>query len=507
MPRAAASGGIDSREMALTFFKHETGPRFNESTVTSFIDNGPAMVDFVEKHSPVRFAWLGGFPDYHCDSPGGSQTGRAYYPLNWDAGPLGKEIHRLRQQNRFSMFFGMQIGVNEVGYYMTAGRKFGSLVYVAKCMLLRIRDQFRAGRTLRLGAGNALVGGLASAAFEKGLRLWTSAPARQLLREGGRVTGAIVDTAHGPVRVEASRGVVLATGGFPHDSKRRAELFPAGATAPEVWGMMPYGNSGDGIRLGEAVGAHFNDKMKSPIALTPINTLRPGEGVLETMPIFFNRGLPGVIAVTRDGKRFANEGRSYHDVGVKLLEKEAGRPQAVAWIICDHRVLRRSGMGRSYPFPLPYRTFIRSGYLKAGRTIRELAANAGIDADALEDTVSSYNQNAEKGVDPEFGRGSNAFDRAGGDPAHGPNPCVGPLKHAPFYAIRIYAGCVGTFCGLQTNGNAVVLDAAGQEISGLYAAGNDMASVTGGDYISGGCTLGPGMTFGYMAGRHAAGVK
>jgi succinate dehydrogenase/fumarate reductase flavoprotein subunit len=307
--------------------------------------------------------------------------------------------------------------------------------------------------------------------------------------------------------VEASRGVVLATGGFPHDSKRRAELFPAGATAPEVWGMMPYGNSGDGIRLGESVGGHFNDNMKSPIALTPINTLRPGEGVLETMPIFFNRGLPGVIAVTRDGRRFTNEGRSYHDVGVKLLEKEAGRPQAVAWIICDHRVLRRSGMGRSYPFPLPYRKFIRSGYLKAGRTIRELAASAGIDADALEETVSNYNENAEKGLDPEFGRGSNAFDRAGGDPEHGPNPCVGPLKHAPFYAIRVYAGCVGTFCGLQTNGNAVVLDDTGQEIPGLYAVGNDMASVTGGDYISGGCTLGPGMTFGYMAGRHAAGVK
>jgi predicted oxidoreductase len=112
-----------------------------------------------------------------------------------------------------------------------------------------------------------------------------------------------------------------------------------------------------------------------------------------------------------------------------------------------------------------------------------------------------------KKLDPEFGRGSNAFDRAGGDPEHGPNPCVGPLKHAPFYAIRVYAGCVGTFCGLQTNGNAVVLDDAGHEIPGLYAVGNDMASVTGGDYISGGCTLGPGMTFGYMAGRHAAGVK
>jgi hypothetical protein len=162
-------------------------------------------------------------------------------------------------------------------------------------------------------------------------------------------------------------------------------------------------------------------------------------------------------------------------------------------------------MGRSYPFPLPYRKFIKSGYLKCGRTLRELAQSAGIDPDALENTVVSYNENAAKGSDPEFGRGSNAYDIANGDPEHGPNPCVGPLDHAPFYAIRVYAGCVGTFAGLQTNENSMVVSGAGYPIQGLYAVGNDMASITGGDYISGGCTLGPGMTFGYIAGKHAAG--
>ncbi|MCC7412617.1 MAG: FAD-binding protein [Gammaproteobacteria bacterium] len=507
LPRAAAAGGKDSREMALQFFMHENGPRFNARLATAFIDNGPRMVEFVEQNSPLRFHWLGGFPDYHCDSPGGSTTGRAYYPAIWDAGPLGKEIHRLRPQLGFGTFLGMQIGVNEVGYFMTAGRKLGSLLYVAKCILLRIRDQFRAGRTLRLAAGNALLGALASSAFERGLELWTTSPARELIREGERIVGAVVDTARGRVRIEARRGVVLGTGGFPHDSKRRAELFPPGATAPEVWGMMPYGNSGDGIRLGESVGAKFNADMKSPIALTPINTLHSGEGRLETMPIFFNRGMPGVIMVTRDGRRFANEGRSYHDVGVALLRQAAGEPEAVAWVICDHRVIRRYGMGRSYPFPLPYRRHVKSGYLRTGRTIRELAVSAGINPDGLEQTVANYNRNAAEGRDPEFNRGTNAFDIASGDPEHKPNPAVGPLDHAPFYAIRVYAGCVGTFAGLQTDENAQVLDTSGRPIAGLYAVGNDMASVTGGDYISGGCTLGPGMTFGYVAARHAAGLS
>jgi succinate dehydrogenase/fumarate reductase flavoprotein subunit len=505
LARAATAGGKDSRDEALRFLRHESGSQYNEAIAASFVDNGPLMVDFVEKHSPLVFKWLPGFPDYHCDSPGGSTTGRNYYAVNWDAGPLGKEVHRLRPQLDFSTFLGMQIGVNEVGYYMTAGRKLGSLLYVAKCILMRIRDQLRAGRTLRLGAGNALVGSLASAAFIQGLELWTSSPARELLREGDRVVGATIDTATGPLRIDARCGVILAAGGFPHDSKRRAELFPQGRTAPEVWGMMPYGNSGDGIRLGESVGGLFNSNMKTPIALTPINTLRSGEGRLETMPIFFNRGVPGVIAVTRDGKRFANEGRSYHDFGVNLLKRTPPDQQAIAWIICDHRVIRRYGMGRAFPFPLPYRKYIKSGYLKCGQTIRELAETAGIDPTGLEESIARYNSDASSGRDSEFQRGTNAFDMANGDPEHKPNPCIGPLDHPPFYAIRVFAGCVGTFAGLQTNEHAQVVDTQRRPIQGLYAVGNDMASITGGDYIAGGCTLGPGMTFGFVAARHAAG--
>jgi len=506
LTRAAEAGGIDSRTQALEFLRHETGARFNERNVAAFLDNGPAMVEFVEQYSPLRFRWLAGFPDYHCDSPGGSKTGRNYFADNWDARPLGKEIRRLRPQLAFGTFFGMQIGVNEIGYYMTAGRKLVSFLYVAKCLLLRVRDQFLAGRTLRLGAGNALVGALAAGAFQRGLELWTEAPARELIRDGDRVVGAIIDTPNGHVRIDARHGVILAAGGFPHDSKRRAELFPQGATAPEVWGVMPYGNSGDGIRLGESVGGRFNADMKLAISLAPISTLHVGEGALSTMPIFTNRGMPGVIAVTRDGRRFANEGRSYHDVAVDLLKKTAGDPEAVAWIVCDHRVIRRYGMGRAYPFPLPYRRFVKGGYLKRGRTIRELAENAGVDADGLERSVLAYNRSAAEGTDPEFNRGTNAFDIVNGDPEHKPNPCVGPLEEAPYYAIRVFAGCLGTFAGLQTDENAQVVDASGHPIAGLYAVGNDMASITGGDYMAAGCTLGPGMTFGYIAARHAAGL-
>lgn len=503
-PHAAAMGYHDSREEAETFFRHETGERFNEDTVKAFLDNGPEMLTFIEQNSPVRFGFLGGFPDYHCDSPGGSMTGRALYPKNWDAAPLGKELDRLRPPLRTGTFMGMQIGVNEVGYYLTAGRKIRSALYVAKCLLLRLRDQVRAGRTLRLALGNSLIGGLASAFFERGGQLWTKSPAKQLLMKDGRVVGAIVDTAAGLVEVSAKRGVMIATGGFPHDSALRAEMFPPGARAPELWNMYPYGNSGDGIKMAREVGAHFERDTKSPLAFSPIIRLPNVEGGLETMPAFFNRGMPGVIAVTRNGKRFCNEGRSYHDFSVNLVEVTPPEEEPVAWIIFDHRVLRRYGMGPVYPSPMPYKHYIKNGFLKSGSTVRELALDAGINADQLEKTVAQYNHFAREGNDPEFNRGTNAFDIANGDPEHSPNPCVGPLDKAPYYAMRVFAGCVGTFPGLQTNGKGQVLNESGNPIPGLYAGGNDMLSITGGDYISGGCTVGPGLTFGYIVGNQVS---
>ena len=503
-PHAASMGFADSREEAHSFLRHEAGARFDPETVSAFLDNGPEMLSFVEKHSPVRFAFLAGFPDYHCDSPGGSRTGRALYPESWDAEPLGREVHRLREPLQTGTILGMQIGVNEVGYYTTANRKLNSALYVAKCVARRIRDQFRGGRTFRLAAGNALIGGLWSAAFKLGARLWTSSPARALILSEGQVKGALVDSPEGLVEVRARWGVMIATGGFPHDSAVRAKLFPNGAKDPEVWNMFPYGNSGDGIRMAQAIGAHFETDTKSPIAFSPIMRLRNVEGALETMPAFFNRGMPGVIAVTRNGKRFCNEGRSYHDFCVNLLKVTPDGEEPVAWLIFDHRVLLRYGMGPIYPWPMPYKQHIRSGFLKRGSTFAELAREAGLNPENLEATVMRYNANARFGDDPEFQRGSNAFDVANGDPEQGPNPCIGPLDKPPYYAIRVFAGCVGTFAGLQTDGHGRVLDQSRTPISGLYAGGNDMLSITGGDYVAGGCTLGPGMTFGYIVGQHVS---
>jgi succinate dehydrogenase/fumarate reductase flavoprotein subunit len=223
------------------------------------------------------------------------------------------------------------------------------------------------------------------------------------------------------------------------------------------------------------------------------------------MPHFIDRAKPGVIAVTQGGVRFANEGNSYHDFVQDMMKVATPGEEIAALLLCDHRALRKYGLGCVPPFPMPLGHHLRTGYLKRGATLAELAAQAGIDAKGLEATVAEFNKTAADGQDPVFGKGSRAYNRYQGDALHGPNPCIAPIKDGPFYAIKMVIGDLGTYAGIRTDANAQALDAQGQPIAGLYAVGNDMASIMGGNYPGAGITLGPALTFGYIAGRHIAG--
>jgi len=224
-------------------------------------------------------------------------------------------------------------------------------------------------------------------------------------------------------------------------------------------------------------------------------------------PHFVDRGKPGVIAVLADGHRFGNESDSYHDF-VQAMVRASPDPAAIdAFFIADHRTLRRYGLGVVKPFPVPIGWWLHSGYLIRGNSITHLAQRAGIDPEGLEATIRVFNDYARKGHDPEFGRGDNAYNRSQGDAAHTPNPCLGVIEQGPFYAVRIRPGELGSFAGLRTDRYSRALDREGRVIEGLYACGNDAASVMGGNYAGGGITLGPAMTFGYIAGRHLAGAQ
>jgi len=222
------------------------------------------------------------------------------------------------------------------------------------------------------------------------------------------------------------------------------------------------------------------------------------------MPHFIDRAKPGVIAVTPKGKRFTNEGNSYHDFVQAMVQACEGEPEISAWLLCDHKALRNYGLGCVAPAPLPIGRHLRNGYLKRGHTVAELARQIGIAPATLEATISEFNAHAKSGEDPAFGKGSKAYNRYQGDAHVTPNPCVAPIETGPYYAIKLVIGDIGTFAGLATDENTRVLDASGKPIKGLYAVGNDAASVMGGNYPGAGITLGPAVTFGYVAAMQLA---
>jgi succinate dehydrogenase/fumarate reductase flavoprotein subunit len=264
---------------------------------------------------------------------------------------------------------------------------------------------------------------------------------------------------------------------------------------------------GDGLRLGESAGGVVARDLVQAAALAPVSLVPRADGSTAHFPHLIERGKPGLIAVTHAGRRFTNEADSYHDFMCALLASVPADVPVQAWLVCDHAFIRRYGLGAVKPAPMPLWGMWRSGYLKRGASLEELARCCGIDAQALRATVQRYNRHAIEGRDADFGKGETPYNRMQGDVGAGlPNPCMAPLKKSPYYAVRIVPGSLGTFAGLRVNDRAQVLDGQGRPITGLYAAGNDMASMMGGNYPSGGITLGPAMTFGFIAAHHAAGV-
>jgi succinate dehydrogenase/fumarate reductase flavoprotein subunit len=269
---------------------------------------------------------------------------------------------------------------------------------------------------------------------------------------------------------------------------------------------VPTANTGDGIRLAEHVGARFEVRYPSTSAWMPVSRVPFGKGRSGVFPHLLDRYKPGVIGVTRKGVRFCNESESYHDVGAAMIEACKGERETAMWLVCDQRTLNKYGLGYAKPAPVPTGPYVRNGYLLKGRTLAELARNAGIDGAALERTVRGYNAGAVHGEDRQFGRGTTSFNRYLADPEQQPNPCVAPIGKGPFYAVKVIMGDLGTFDGLQTTPYGEVLSTRGTVIQGLYAVGNDRASMMGGNYPGAGITLGPNLTFGWITGNHLAQV-
>ncbi len=500
MNRHAREAGVeDSREAAVTYLKEETGNFYSAEAVEAFLDAGPEMVDFFERETAVKFVPTL-YPDYHPDVPGGVDVGRSILAAPYDTSALGPDLKRLRPPLATITFMGMMFNSSnaDIKHFFNATRSARSFGYVARRMARHFAEVARYGRGVQVTSGNALAARLARSALDLGIPIHTETPAKELVVQDGRVTG--VRTPHGTLT--ARRGVVIATGGFAHDTEKLQKAYPHLARGGEHFSPVPEGNTGDGIRLAEAAGGHAPIEFKDASAWMPVSKVPLGGGRFGAFPHLLDRYKPGIIAVLKSGRRFTNESESYHDVGAAMLRACAGETETAAWLICDRPTIRKYGLGHAKPAPVPLRRYIANGYLQTGETLADLARATGIDPQGLEQTVARYNAGAEQGEDPEYGRGRTAFNRYLADPEHGPNPCVGPIRQGPFYALRIVMGDLGTFDGLRTSVTGQVRRADGAVIEGLYAVGNDRASIMGGNYPGAGITLGPAMTFGYITGRH-----
>ncbi|MBR0850587.1 FAD-dependent oxidoreductase [Bradyrhizobium diazoefficiens] len=502
---AKAYGIEETPEQARTYLRHEAGNNFDAARVDAFLAAGPEAVDFFTTKTALRFDMPLVFPDYHAEAPGGAQGGRSMVTRPFDGRELGDLIETLGMPLPELTVFGMMLGSGkEIIHFMRATKSLASAAYVAKRLSRHLVDVLRYGRGMTLTNGNALAGRLAKSAQDLQIPMWLSSPMRELTTENGAVTGAIVARAGRDVRVRAHQGVVLACGGFPHDVERRKRMFPHAPTGNEHFSPGPTGNTGDGLRLAESAGGQVEHRLPNAAAWVPVSLTTRKDGSKGVMPHFIDRAKPGVIAVLRDGRRFANEGNSYHDFVQAMIEAATPGEEIAAYLVCDHRTLRKYGLGCVPPFPMPLGHHLNTGYLMRGDTLDALAEKAGIDARAFADTVKQFNATAPLGHDTAFGKGSKAYNRYQGDAMHGPNPCIAPIERGPFYAIKMVIGDLGTYAGIVTDENARALDAEGRVIPGLYAAGNDMASIMGGNYPGAGITLGPALTFGYIAGRHLA---
>ncbi len=488
-----AAGVRSSPADVVTYLEAITAGAVPRERIEAYVAAGPVMMRWLEGLGPhVRFAHVPGYSDYHPDQPGGCPEGRSVEPLPFDLAELGT-AGRAQRRSTITPPAGMFLTAAEYSRVAMLRRTARGLWTALQVGVRTAWHQLRRRRTVALG--QALVGRLRMAMLEADVPLWLEAPMLDLLTEDGRVVGIEVDRAGtGPVQVRARAGVVLASGGFERDAELRAELLPAVGARDVSAGASS--NTGDGLRAGRQVGAA--EELMHSAWWMPVVQLPDGK----VQVLVSERCIPGSLVVGPDGERFVNECAPYDDFVRAQLE--AGHPRV--WLVMDARARAR------YPFaglvpgqPVP-RAWFRSGLAHRAETLDGLARAIGVPVEALERTVAEFSADAGRGVDRQFGRGDSAYDRYYGDPTLA-NPTMAPLQRAPYLAIALEAGDIGTRGGLSTDARARVLRPDGSVVPGLYATGNVAAPVMGESYAGPGATIGPAMTFGWLAAHDAAGVE
>jgi succinate dehydrogenase/fumarate reductase flavoprotein subunit len=483
-PKVIDAVGETDPGTLFSYVRESVGDHVPDGLIETFLETGPTVVDFLETETDLEFRFTR-HPECHLDAEGAEPKGRLLEPTLYDASGLGDRLEDVRESPIFSVPT-TQHEINEGGGYAHFANEVDGEM-VAERMA---NDQVALGR--------ALISGLYEACLDRGVTFEVDARATDLAIDDGTVAGLVADVNGARTVVEAD-AVVVAAGGMEWDEELRSKFL----RDPLIGPASPPYNEGDGIKMGMEVGAKLGNTAQAWWFPT---THAPGEAWEDGSPLYrlpvAERTLPGSIMVNERGERFVNEAASYDDIGKALHNVQTGTsnyPNLPAYIVFDNSYRQRYPItvwrvGPEDPDP---EWAIRSG------TLEGLAEEIDVDTEGLRETVQAFNEHARNHEDPAFGRGESEYDRTFGD-ERADHPNLGPVDEPPYYAIRVYPGALGTKGGLCTTEEAQVLRVNGDPIEGLYAASNGTAHVMGIGYIGGGVTIGPNVTFGYVAGRSAA---
>jgi succinate dehydrogenase/fumarate reductase flavoprotein subunit len=491
-------GVADSPKDAEDYLKAVLGNFYDAEKIETYIKTAPEMLRYMEQNSDVLLA-ASTIPDYSPGLPGW-KTGRCLLSADFDGAKLGADFEKVRAPiPEMGLFHSMQVSPADAYRLQHWSSSISEAMFAAKRVGRYALDRLRGRRGRHMANGNALAGRLFKSARDAGATLWNNARARHLVVEDGRVTGVVVERNGKQETVTATRGVILASGGFGANEEMRQKYLPQSAAG---WSVQPEGAQGDGVKMGVEAGAVLNEGNAANGIWVPASAFKRPDGTLAKFPsLAFDRHCPGSIMVdARNGQRFVDESFHYQNFGEAALERGVTR----IWMISDAEALGKYGMGMVKPRPFSPQPWVEKGYIKEAATIAALADKIGLDPAALDKTVSDFNGYADAGRDPDFHRGENYYSAYMGDATHKPNPALGALRKAPFYALEVRPSDLGNVMGLNTNASAQVVDVSGTPIPGLYAAGLDNNSIMRGRYPGGGASIGPAMTFGYIAARQLA---
>ncbi len=489
------AGVDDSFEQARQYLQSTIGNRSPQVNQDAYLEYAPKMIEWLRDNSEVQCTYMKGYADYYPEEPGGKKEGRGLEPKLFNGRLLGEDLAFLRPPF-----------VEAPGGLAFTAREYqqiGMIMRTWSAKTTALRAGFRHIGALLTGKkmlmlGQALAGRLRLSVKNREIPLWLNTPMSELIIEGSRVTGLIAQKDGVQIEIHASKGVILAAGGFEHNLAMREKYLPPPESSE--WTVASEGNTGDailaGIKAGGAVDL-MDDAWWGP------SSKPPGE------PPFFHvgeRGYPGLIIVNQLGERFTNESAPYIDVVHAMYANHSPTsPHIPSYFIFDQRYRDRYLFGLLLPrLPIP-KKYLSNGYFKRSNTIEALESQLGLPPRKLADTITRFNSFAKSGVDLDFHRGESAYDHYYGDPTVKPNPNLAPLDKPPFYAVEALPGDLGTKGGLVIDEFARVLDENGRVIPGLYCTGNNAASVMGNSYPGPGGTIGPAMTFGYIASQHIAG--